>query len=1598
MWLVALALCATGAAAEPDTMGLGTGRDGALTVTEPRTVINQYAQVTGPLAPGDVQVLVSSSKGFGDGDLVMVLQTTGIVPEPPRGEPAPVELGDDPVGRWELARVAKVSPGELKLKAPLVHSYAGRVTQVIRIPEYTEVTVRAGASLKAQPWDGEKGGVLAFLATGAVNNEGVLDASGAGFRGAPGGHLSSELVGCSLLPREVRPGARRGEGISVLSYGPGETGWENASNGGGGGLCPLSGGGGGGNGGTGGRGGDSSAPWDVARELGGRGGTALRYSLMDHLTLGGGGGKGHGENESGGSAGAGGGAIFVRAGRLTGRGALLAQGEAGGSASGGGGGGGGAGGSISLRLAGSAGCGSISARGGGGGSPQEGLLSQAGAGGGGGGGRVLYQAASTSACPIDVEAGLGGERRASETSSRPGVEAQPTSSSQEPHQGVIQRLSEGFSSGGRALLALDTIITGTPRNPTKERVAEFSFKGAGAGGLYRCREWMGASPGNFQPCGAVPVDATDDTLKKAYSNLSEGTHTFEVYAVDASGEQDATPARFTWEVDTTPPDTAITGSPSNPTELSTATFSFSGAGLGGRYWCREWMGTPSGSFQDCGLAGAGGLPDIGTKTFTNLASGSHSFEVYAEDAAGNVDATAAQFAWVIAFDTKIDSGPPTLSNQKTATFVFSGAGAGGTYLCRKWTGTPSGTFENCGSGVSGSKSYSNLTDDIHVFEVYARSGSGIEDATPAKFTWMVDTIPPETGLASQPDNPTSERKATFTFTGAEAAGKYWCREWTGSTGGPFLDCGNSGAKTYDNLSDGTHTFEVYAQDAAGNKDDLSPARSTWKVDTQAPDTTISKKPPPASNQTTAEFEFSANEAEVSYSCSHNGLDFSTCTSPVSWANLIERPQAYTFYVRAKDGAGNAEGEAASYSWVVDLTPPETTIAEGPPALTNNPEATFRFSSNEMGVVYQCSLDGVSQPTCTTPMTVRVQGDGHHKLCVTAMDAATNKDGSAACHEWTVDSLKPKTQIRSYPSALTNLTTATFEFSAGEPGVDYKCSLDGANFTSCSSPKTYTQLGETPQPHTFRVYATDTAGNAEGEAGAAQYSWTVDTTAPDSPDLKRPGEGQCTRSSNLSIEGATEARATVMVFLDGNPEATSTTMADETGGWIVGLSLESLADGPHFITARTKDVAGNTGSLSSPRKFTRDTDPPETYITEKPPVLSTSNQAKFTFASDEAGVRYMCNRSIVQGNFDCSAGLDLPGLADGRHTVIVWAVDCAGNEDPTPEAYQWTVDTAPPSVTITSPEEGNIVSENAPLISGITEQSATVAVLIEGGEPRTRVEGQALVKSDGEWTFQPRNALPNGHYTVRATATDLVGNVGVSFGPVSFQIDTVPPDTEFLGDPPVLDIHDSREFAVSSNKAGTVFEYSLDKVPEQESEWSKGSSKYRTPHLRNGKHFLLARAVDEAGNKDPSPARHDWVVAAERPPPPEFIEPHEGSTIYSLTPTLSGTTVPGGTVDLFINVAEVSDETPPTGIAQADKDGNWAYTLSLEEKEYTLAGRAANIYKNKGELSNSITFKVAAPKTQAKAIGGGLGCAASSASPWAALLGLLVVTLGRARRR
>ncbi len=396
----------------PAEIGNGTGRNGPLVVSGEQKV-NAYAALQADVTAGSTSIETAGPTGWGADDVVLVWETTGLT-LPASTSEEPIDAKPLTVGRYELVRLRAVTGSKLELARPLAHAFRAGAGQVVRVPEHTDVTIPPGAVLRADPWDGTRGGVVALLATGKIQLDGVIDVDARGFRGGRG-YLNGGLIGCLALEGKPRDGyGAKGEGLTPSGYGglgdagdsPG--GRSVHTNGGGGGNCHNAGAGGGGNGGNGGRGG--RAYYDLGGEdNGGYGGRAIVFTPATQLVLGGGGGSGDADDTPGETPGIGangGGAVLLRASLILVNGNLTARGAEAASIASNGGGGGGAGGTIALfgttRIACS---GTVAATGGKGGSVT--LRKGMGPGGGGGGGFVSLQSPAIECVP-DVSPGESG--------------------------------------------------------------------------------------------------------------------------------------------------------------------------------------------------------------------------------------------------------------------------------------------------------------------------------------------------------------------------------------------------------------------------------------------------------------------------------------------------------------------------------------------------------------------------------------------------------------------------------------------------------------------------------------------------------------------------------------------------------------------------------------------------------------------------------------------------------------------------------------------------------------------------------------------------------------------------------------------------------------------------------------------------------------------------------------------------------------------------------------------------------------------------------------------------------------------------------------
>jgi hypothetical protein len=208
----------------------------------------------------------------------------------------------------------------------------------------------------------------------------------------------------------------------------------------------------------------------------------------------------------------------------------------------------------------------------------------------------------------------------------------------------------------------------------------------------------------------------------------------------------------------------------------------------------------------------------------------------------------------------------------------------------------------------------------------AVDGSGVVYAATNLHVFKFVPSPPQTTITSGPSSFTNDNDVSFDYSSSEANSDFECKVDSES----WFHCG-PGPEPISGLADGQHTFRVHAIDPDGFTDTTA-AKRTFTVDTVAPNTTITSGPANNEliNDPTPTFKFTSSESGSTFGCKRDSGNWVSCTSPHTTANFADG--THTWYVRAKDKAGNRDPSPASRTFTVDTTA-VVSIASHPVTLT-----------------------------------------------------------------------------------------------------------------------------------------------------------------------------------------------------------------------------------------------------------------------------------------------------------------------------------------------------------------------------------------------------------------------------------------------------------------------------------------------------------------------------------------------------------------------------------------------------------------------------------------------------------------------------------------
>lgn len=171
-----------------------------------------------------------------------------------------------------------------------------------------------------------------------------------------------------------------------------------------------------------------------------------------------------------------------------------------------------------------------------------------------------------------------------------------------------------------------------------------------------------------------------------------------------------------------------------------------------------------------------------------------------------------------------------------------------------------------------------------------------------------------------------------------------------------------------------------------------------------------------------------------------------------------------------------------------------------------------------------------------------------------------------------------------------------------------------------------------------------------------------------------------------------------------------------------------------------------------------------------------------------------------------------------------------------------------------------------------------------------------------------SGLADGSHTFEVRASNAAGLTDPTPATRTWQIDTVPPDTEITAGPTGELTSSNFTFEFSSPDAGASFECKLDAGA-----WAACSSPKVYENVANGAHTFSVRARDLGGNRDPSPATRSFTLSAPPPSAPSFDATRPESPANSTSPKIGGSAAAGSTVRLYLT-ADCSGSPVATGSA------------------------------------------------------------------------------------
>jgi hypothetical protein len=565
------------------------------------------------------------------------------------------------------------------------------------------------------------------------------------------------------------------------------------------------------------------------------------------------------------------------------------------------------------------------------------------------------------------------------------------------------------------------------------------------------------------------------------------------------------------------------------------------------------------------------------------------------------------------------------------------------------------------------------------------------------------------------------------------------------------------------------------------------------VVTAPPDTAIALAPPSLTTSGAARFEFAANKSPATFVCQLDSGPELACSSPF----VTTVPDgSHVFSVTAIDQDGHRDPSPATYTWVVDSTPPIVTIEAPTQDEVTGPDVSVRFVFSEVATA-SCRVNGAAASACESPLSLSGLPSGPNLFEVSGTDAVGNLSAPATV------SFKvnrgPTLTVASALETLEDTPLGPVSFTVADP--DTALALVSVSVSSSDTvlfPPGSLVLGGGEESRTLRATpAANTSGVAtltftafDGYVTATATLQLTVTPVDDGPaisslanqaipkggatgalgftvsDFETPA-GQLTVTATSSNASLLPLTGIALGGSDGDRTITLTPLASQTGATTVTVTVSDGAG-----TASTSFVL-TVGSANQPPTIS---DIPDQLATEDAPgpavpftvadIDTPLNTLALTASSSDPLL--LPNANLVFGGGGASRTIAVTP-APNRSGVAVVTVSVTDGVGSATDTFRVTVSSVNDAPTI-SPVGDQVIAEGGatpaiPFTVGDVETLAAELVVTASSSNQALVPAANLVLGGAGANRSIRaTGLPNqsGATTVTLTVSDGTSNSSTSF--------------------------------------------------------------------------------------------------------------------------------------------------------------------------------------------------------------------------------------------